>query len=129
MGKRKITEEQIVDICKKYQEGFSTLKLGIEYCISSTHIGILLKNNNIQMRNGSQHLVHKDYIINLFNNGTLISEISRKLKIDRKSIEKILLDNNIKEVYNRELETESIIKFKEYCKEMLHLIKLNYTNA
>jgi hypothetical protein len=46
----KISEQDRLDICKKYQEGLNTSELSEMYCIAVASIRKLLIKNNVQIR-------------------------------------------------------------------------------
>ena len=46
----KLTEQQRIDICDKYQEGFSTSELSELYSIAVASIRKLLLKNNVKIR-------------------------------------------------------------------------------
>lgn len=50
----KLTEQQRIDICNKYQEGYSTTELSEMHCISVASIRKLLKKNKITIRSRSE---------------------------------------------------------------------------
>jgi len=47
---RKLTDEQKIEIVKKYKEGESSLKLSVEYSVSKQAILNILKVRNINIR-------------------------------------------------------------------------------
>jgi transposase-like protein len=48
----KLTDQQKIEIVKKYEEGDSSIKLSKEYGISKQSILSILKNRKVKIRNG-----------------------------------------------------------------------------
>ncbi|MDF1498512.1 MAG: HNH endonuclease [Patescibacteria group bacterium] len=80
--KEQIQKEQ--DICKKYQEGSSTLVLGKEYNVSYTTINKILKINNIALRN------HSEKTINAYKTG----KMDHMVNVWQKASKRWLGENN-----------------------------------
>ena len=48
----RLTDQQKIDIVKKYKEGKSSVKLSLEYKITRQSILSILKKRNVEIRNG-----------------------------------------------------------------------------
>ncbi len=99
----KLTENDINDIIKKYNEGYSSRKIAEVYNLSYSTILKVLKSNNVPMRNKSCNLpdrtsqVDKDVLYDLYiikNMST--KEISEKLGFHVRTIREALNRYNIK---------------------------------
>lgn len=49
---QKLTDQEKIDIVKKYQEGQSSVKLGKEYGVAKQSILSILKKRKVEIRNG-----------------------------------------------------------------------------
>lgn len=58
----KLTEQQRIDICNKYQNGFSTTELSEMYSIAVASIRKLLKKNDIPIRSRSESRKQKRFL-------------------------------------------------------------------
>ena len=58
----KLTEQQRIDICNKYQDAFSTTELSEMYSIAVASIRRLLKKNNIPIRSRSESKKQKRFL-------------------------------------------------------------------
>lgn len=64
----KLTEQQRIDICNKYQKGFSTAELSEIYGIAVASIRKLLKKNNVSIRSRSESRKQKRFLEKISGN-------------------------------------------------------------
>lgn len=100
--KRQFKEEEILDIIESYKNFKSKKEISKKYKSSNQTISKILRNHNIKIRNISESRIEKISksqeieTIKLYNEGKSIPNISKEIKINRKSINRILKENKIK---------------------------------
>jgi len=67
---KKLTKQQVIELCDKYQSGYSTYKLAKIFNISNVAVSGLLKRRNIKMRNRSESMQHINLNESIFDNIT-----------------------------------------------------------
>lgn len=102
-GKFKLTKQQEIEICDKYQnETISAENIGKLYNVSERPILAILKRHKIHRKNTYEHMGHKFttneiiIIINDYNNGINQNELGLRYNVSHKTIKKLLDKNNIK---------------------------------
>lgn len=102
MSKKIFNTDEILEICKEYNSGMSTIKLGIKYNVSKVTIRkYILEYGNIRSNNSNgkkillseseKKLIKKMYISNKENTET----ISKKIGYSKSFIEKFLHKNKL----------------------------------
>lgn len=85
------------DICDRYRQGQSSLKIGNEFNINKTTVLSILKKKNIPRRKNSDYRkIDYQKVINLYQDGHSISFISKELKCSPSHVVSILEKNNIR---------------------------------
>lgn len=100
--RRKYSPEVELEICQKYKEGLSTLKLGALFGLSNSGVCKILHRNNVILRNCNDEsynaisLDNHDYIISQYSLGKSCSEIGKHFNVDKSHIRHLLQRKNIK---------------------------------
>lgn len=115
---KKTSKENIDKIIDLYSKGSSSKELSELFNISPVSIIRILKRENINIKRAKNKIDKKtlqDQIIEEYNKGYLLKDISLNLKCSNNYIKKILKDNNIK--LRTKEDTKLIINKKYYGKK------------
>jgi hypothetical protein len=96
MRKIDFTDDQIMDIISKYNNGLSTEKICIEYNTSASTISRILKYNGVYLT-GNKKNIDEEKVILMYNDGSYtLSKICEIFGVSKHKIRTLLNNNGVK---------------------------------
>lgn len=113
-GTHKLTEEQVFEICSRYQQGESSEELAPEFKVYPTTILYLLETHNIARRKGKITPKQEVEIISRYKKGEPARSIAKELRLQNSSVCRMLRKKGVarrrKMLPTHELEALSLYK-------------------